>query len=111
MEIPIVGLVGLVALVWKVVDFIRLVANGSQSKSGIVTQLVAWVGGIMAVVLYAASDFASTVSIGDKPLDKLSFVTLVLVGMALGSIASASVDVKQAIDATDSSVKPKLFER
>ena len=110
MNIPIVGLVGLIALVVKIVDFVRLLANASTEKSAIVTQALAWLGGVLAVVLYAATDFADSVTIGGHRLDQTSIVSCVLIGMVLGSMASAAVDAKQAIDNNDSAAKPPLLK-
>lgn len=108
-DIPIVGVVGLIALTYKAIDFVRLLANFQKEKSGVVTQVLSWVGGIAAVMLYANSDYADTVVIGEKNLSAVGGVSLVLLGIVLGSMASAAVDLKQAIDTTDSASKPKLF--
>ena len=109
MDIPILGVVGLVALIYKTIDFLRMLVNLKTQKSGVVTQLVAWVGGILAVVLYANSDFADSVTIGGKNLSAMGGATLFMVGIVLGSMASATVDIKQAFDNNDSASKPKLI--
>lgn len=107
----LVGFAGLLALTWKVTDFMRLLGSFAEHKSGIVTQILAWVGAIAVVMLFARSDFGETVEIPGSTLtlDTLNVFSLILVGLMVGSAASAAVDVKQAIDGRDSSAKPPLL--
>lgn len=103
----IVSLVGLIALVWKVVDVLRLAAGRDK---GAVTQLLAWVVGVGAIFLAANSDIGETWDVGaGKPLGLLNGASLVLLGLMYSSAASAAVDVKQAIDGHDSAAKPGLL--
>lgn len=106
----VVGIVGMVALVWKVVDFLRLLANLGTQRSAVFTQLAAWVGAVVVVALYAGSDLGNFPVPGtDLVLDQANGWTLVVLGLAIGSTASAAVDVKQAIDNTDNATKPPLL--
>lgn len=100
---------GLIALVWKAVDFMRLLGSFSAEKSALATQALAWAGGVLVVAAYAASDFAAGLEIGGLPLSELNLASLVLIGVSLGSVASAAVDVKQSIDSRDTAVKPPLL--
>lgn len=109
MNVPIVGIVGLAALVWKVTDFIRYAANYRTSRSSLITQLVSWTGGVVAVLVYAATDYANTVTIGAVRLDHASVISRILIGVVLGSMASTAVDLKQAIDGNDSAAKPSII--
>lgn len=104
----VLGFAGLLALVAKVTDFFRLVANFATQKSAVLTQALAWAGGIVATALFSHSDFGSTVTVGNMTLDKMSGATIVLVGMSISSAASLVIDYKQAKDQTDSAVKPPL---
>lgn len=104
------GLIGLTALILKAVDFFRLLANAGTNKSAIVTQLLAWAGGIGAVFLFAATDFGDSVNAAGVTLDEASGATLVLLGIMLSSAASVVVDFKQSIDSTDSAAKPPLLK-
>ena len=104
-----VGFAGLTALTWKVTDFLRLLGSFAEHKSGVATQLIAWVGAITVVFLFAASDFGPTVDIAGQTLDALNPFSRVIVGLMIGSAASAAVDVKQAIDGRDTSAKPHLL--
>jgi hypothetical protein len=108
--VAIGGFVGLTALILKAVDFLRLLANLVTNKSAVITQLLAWIGGIGAVVLFAATDFGDSVNVAGTTLDKVSGVTLVLLGIMLSSAASVLVDFKQSIDSTDSAAKPPLLK-
>lgn len=95
------------ALAKKLVDVLRF-ASG-RDWNGVITQLVAWVGGAVVVVAFAASDWAGQVQFGDLALAKMSFVSQVLAGMTLGSTASLGQDVLKAVDQTQSERKPALL--
>lgn len=104
------GFVGLIALILKSVDFVRLFANIKTNVSAVITQVLAWIGGVVAVVLFSSSDFGNSVNAAGTTLDKVSGATLVLIGIMLSSAASVVVDFKQSIDATDSAAKPPLLK-
>lgn len=108
--IAVGGFVGLIALIHKAVDFLRLLLNFSTNKSAILTQVLAWVGGIAAIVLFAASDFGDSVNAAGSTLDEVSGATLVLLGIMLSSAASVVVDFKQSIDNSDSAAKPSIMK-
>lgn len=109
MEVATVGLIGMVALVWKVVDFLRLVANLGTQRSAVVTQLTAWLGAVAVVFLYGASDLGDFHVPGTAlALADVNGWTKLVLGLAVGSTASAAVDVKQAIDRNDNASKPPL---
>lgn len=98
------------ALVWKVIDFLRMLFNITAQKSAIITQATAWVGGVVLCVVAAhAAVTAGLVLPGsDLPLGQLDFASQVLIGLLVSSLASGIVDVKQAIDPSDSAAKPPL---
>lgn len=108
--VTVAGLAGLTALILKVVDFLRLFINIKTNVSGVLTQFLAWVGGVVSVVVFAATDFGNSVSVSGVTLDKASGATLVIVGVMLGSAASVVVDIKQSIDNSDSASKPPLLK-
>lgn len=80
----------LLATVKKLVDFVRYIKGGDVN--GVVTQIVAWVGGIALVVLAAQTSWADGIVFGDTVLAKLGFAGQVLAGIALGSAASLAHD-------------------
>lgn len=106
----IAGTVGLAATVAKIIDFFRLLSNFATQKSAVITQLGAFAAGIIGVELYAHSDYASGIVLGDIPLSTANGASLVLIGLAVSSFASLAVDFKQAIDHTDSAAKPPLIK-
>lgn len=108
--ILIAGLVGLSALSWKVIDFLRMLANLKTEKSGVITQALAWVGSIAAVFLYGESQFGDTVTVASIRLDNMDSATKLLFGLVLGSTAAVLVDFKQAIDNNDNATKPPLLK-
>ena len=98
------------ALVWKVIDFLRMLANPKTNKSGITTQLAAWVGGVVVVILGAHAEVSSSLVLpgADTALHSIDFASQILLGLLISSFASTIVDVKQAIDNKDTSSMPPL---
>lgn len=97
----------LLALVWKFTDFLKHAA--ARDLNGVVTQLVAWVAGFVAVVLFAHSAYAGHLVIHGLRFDHVSWVDQLLAGLLIGSAGSASYDVKTALDQTDSAATPRLL--
>lgn len=106
----IVGTVGLVALVWKFIDFLRNVTSIGQpeSRKNVITQLCAWVAGLIAVFLYGESQLGDGVTVGPTTLDHADGATKIIIGLMVASLASSAVDFKKAFDNTDSSKQPPL---
>lgn len=99
-------LVVALALVWKVVDFIK--ACRVRDVDAIVSQSAVWGAGVLVTFLLAATDFASGVTIGDLNLDALNAWSLVLLGLSIGSTGSVAYDFKRAFDNSDSAAQPSL---
>lgn len=97
-------------LIWKVIDFLRMLFNFKAQRSGIVTQATAWIGGIVLVILASHSGVTSQLKLPgvDQVLSTLDFGSQILLGLLVASLASGVVDVKQAIDGTDSASKPPI---
>jgi hypothetical protein len=96
----------LAAFLKKFVDFLRSLRG--RDTNAIVTQLVAWAGGILVVWLAAHVDFASAVEVANVQLDQMGAWTQAALGVVLGSLASVGQDVLKAVDNTQSEAKPKL---
>lgn len=94
-------------LVWKFVDFIRLLSNYDDNKSGLITQIIAWISGILLLIVAAHIGKISLPGL-DQDLNRISFTSQILLGLFAGSLASGLVDIKQAIDRKDTSSKPRL---
>lgn len=96
----------LAAFIKKAVDFIRSLRG--KDTNAIVTQIVAWLSGIVVVWLAAHVDFASAVEIANVQLDQMSLWTQAALGLLLGSGASIVQDTFKAVDNSQSEAKPKL---
>lgn len=100
-------------LIWQVVDFVREVAGGQASRSSLVTQLSAWVVGILAVWIGGQAEVTEGLAFPgvDATLGSLDGPSIILVGLLASSLASSLVDIKQAIDGRDTAAKPALIPR
>ena len=98
------------ALVWKVIDFLRMLTNFKTQKSGLLTQATAWIGGVVLVIIAAHASVTSGLVLpgADESLRTIDFASQVLLGLLIASLASGVVDIKQAIDGTDSASKPSM---
>ena len=99
------------ALVWKVIDFLRMLFNYKAQRSAIVTQATAWVGGVALVLVAAQANVTQNLVLpgSDQTLHAMDFVSLILIGLLVSSLASGIVDIKQAIDSSDSASKPAML--
>ncbi len=95
------------ALVYKIIDFFKYVRARDWNASG--TQIITWLGGILAISLFAHSDFAGGIDLGGQSLGSLNFASQVIVGMSATSLFSAFYDAKRALDNTDSAKTPALI--
>jgi len=107
LESLVIGVIGMVAISMKVVDFLKQATNLPGSRRAVVTQLAAWLGATGVIFLYSASDFG-TFDIGGIAIDNMQWTTKLILGIAVGSAASVGVDFKKAIDASDSAAVPDL---
>jgi len=100
-----IPLAAAVALIWKVVDFARFLRARDVDSS--LTQAVVWAVGTGVAFLLAGTNWAGGIVLGDVAMQDMSWQSLLLVGLSLGSTASAFVDFKSAIDNTDSAAIPR----
>lgn len=109
MEFSVATWVALGSLLTKLVDTVKQIRAGNWNA--VVTQVVVWAGAIGLVALAAASDLAGGFAIPGTSLTlaNLKPSTVVLVGLALGSTVSVAVDVRKAIDTSDSAKTPQLL--
>jgi hypothetical protein len=105
----LVPLLALSALVWKLVDWLKMVRQGKWN--GVWTQAIVWGAGIVGVFLAAQTDYASGISIGDKTLTQLNGWSKVFVGLQFASLTSVGFDTKKALDASDSAKMPPLLDK
>lgn len=101
-------LLSAIALVAVIID----VARSARGKdwNGVITPLVAWGVGVLVAFVLGESDFGEAIPLGDsgQTFASVNGFSLVLVGFALGSLASKGVDLLKAIDGSDSQKKPPL---
>lgn len=95
------------ALIAKVIDFGKALSN--RDGNAVVTQLSAWVAGVLIVILFARSDFSNGIQYGDVVLKNMNLWTQIIVGMAVSSVASVANDVRQAVDPTVQTRELKLL--
>lgn len=101
-----IPVVAMAALTFKVVDFLRYCR--AADINGALTQLCAWIAGIVVVLLVAQTDWADGIGVGDMNLGNLNFWSLVFYGLAAGSTASVAKDTLKAVDNTNSAAIPTL---
>jgi hypothetical protein len=104
----IMGTVGLIALTLKVLDFLKNLTSGKAGLNSVVTQLCAWVAGIVAVFLYGESQLGDGVVVGSITLDHADTATKIIIGLSIASVGSAVFDFKKAFDRSDSAKQPSL---
>jgi len=105
----IMGVVGLAALTLTFVDFLKNLTPPDHNYNAAITQLVAWVAGLVATLLYGASQLGDTITIGNTTLDHADTATKVIVGLSIASIASTFVKLTKSIDSSDSNKQPPLI--
>lgn len=100
-------LVALAALLVSVINFLRYLSG--KDWNGAITQLSAWVGGVMVVMLAAGTDWAERIDVSGVPLGMLNAWSLIFLGLTVASTGSLIVEFKKALDSSDSAKKPGLF--
>lgn len=98
--------VAMIVLTLKIIDFLRYAR--AADLNGVLTQLSAWVAGVLVVLLAAQTDWAAGINIGDKNLHTLGFWSLVFYGLSAGSSASLAKDTLKAVDNSNSAAIPTL---
>lgn len=103
-------LLSAVTLVAVLIDILRS-ARG-KDWNGVLTPLAAALAGILVAFILGESDFGEGIPLGDsgQTFASVNGFSLVLVGFALGSLASKGVDLIKAIDGSDSQKRPHLID-
>lgn len=78
------------ATVKKIVDFTRYAHAGDYN--GIISQVIAWVAGVLVVMLAAHTAWSAGIAFGDLALARMGTYSQILAGIALGSSASLAHD-------------------
>lgn len=99
--------VAMAALILKVLDFLRYAAN--RDLNGVVTQITAWVAGVVVVCLVAQTTWAAGIPLGGMPLSKLGFWSQVFAGLTVASTASFGKDIIKSVDNQNTAKIPTLL--
>ena len=102
-----VPILALLSLVKKVIDLGKYITN--RDMNGIVTTLAGWTAGVLAVVLFAQTNFADGIRIGDTALAALNFASQVAVGLTIGAGAGLAADFVSAKQPSDDPARLKLL--
>jgi hypothetical protein len=94
-------------LVFTVVNFLTYLR--SRNWNGALTQLIAWVAGVVGIVIAAHSQYASQVTFGTQKLSSANGWTQIFLGLIATSLLSTFNELKKAIDNTDSAKKAPLL--
>ncbi|MBL7490830.1 hypothetical protein I6A60_24610 [Frankia sp. AgB1.9] len=94
-------------LVFTFVNFLTYIR--ARQWNGVLTQAIAWVAGVGAIMLAARTDFASNVSFGDSSLGNMDIATQIFLGLIATSILSTVNEFKKAFDNSDSAKKDPLL--
>ncbi len=81
----------------------------SSALNGLVTLLLGCGVGIGVVFLMAHTTWSDEIQLGNQTLKTLPATSLVVLGLAITSLAALLFDVKKAVDGTDSASTPKLM--
>lgn len=100
-------LVAVGTLVFTFVNFLTYLR--SSNWNGAVTQLIAWVAGVVGIVIAAHTQYASQITFGTEKLSSASWWTQVFLGLIATSLLSTFNELKKAIDSTDSAKKAPLL--
>lgn len=102
-----IGLAGLIAIIWKLVDVLRFIS--ARDINAVVTQVSVWLSAFAVALLAREAEPFSTVGILGSTFGDLDLAAVVLFALGLGSTASGVVDFKKALDGTDSAAVPPLL--
>ena len=97
----------IVPLMFKVVDFLRYAKN--RDANGVFTQLIAWIAGVVVLLLVAQSTWASTITLAGVSLHRLGFWSSVFAGVVMSSAASTLADLRKTFDNSNSAAIPTLL--
>jgi len=103
-----VASVAMLALIKKFIDFSKYVT--AKDINGAVTQLFVWAAGVLAVFLYANTDWAETITYGALTLADMNGASLIALGLGLASTASLTTDFIKSRDESDSAAMPPLIK-
>lgn len=105
---PFVPVLAMLALIVKVVDFTKFLS--SRNFAAALTQIYVWLSGIVVILLFAQTEWAGGINIGDTTLASLNFWAIVALGLSIGSAGSVLNDVKNAVDPSIKTTRDHLLK-
>jgi hypothetical protein len=104
----VIGLATIIALIWKLVDFLKAVTN--WDTNAITTQATVWVAAVAVMLLARETEpFRSVAILGGQTVGSMNVAAIVLFALGLGSAGSVAFDYKKAFDGTDSAKTASLL--
>lgn len=103
---PFVPLVAMGAIVYTLINFLKNLVN--KLFSPVLTQLIAWFAGVVVTVGFASTDWADTITFGDRALSSLNGSSQVVIGLMASSLFGVVREAVKAVDSSDSATKPPL---
>lgn len=101
---PLAAMATLVIAIINLFQYVR-----ARDTNGIVTTLAVWVAGVVVALLVRETDFAAGIGVTDTlTLAQLNTWSCVFLGLTVSTMGQFAVQVKRAIDQTDSAAKPDL---
>lgn len=99
----------LALLVNKVMDFLKFVR--AKDTNAAITQLSAWVLGVVVLMLFRESSFADGVSLMGHTLASLNWAATVVIGLLASSLGSFIYDMRKTLDVTQTVAVPPLIDK
>jgi hypothetical protein len=92
----------------KTADKATVAAAHAQALNGLITLALGCAVGVVIVLLFARTEIAADVALGDLPINEMGPASQVALGLAMTAIAGVLFDGKKALDNTDSARKVKI---
>lgn len=103
-----VPLLAIGALTKKLVDLAKAIRTGDTN--GALTMLAVAVAGVVSVLIASQTAWASTITLGGKPLGDLSFLSLVFVGVNVASFGALfGYDIPSQLDRSQVTTRRELI--
>lgn len=94
------------AFVFTLVNFLKFVTSGAWNAA--VTQVTAWVAGLVSVFVFAQTAWAESVEVLGVAVANANSWELAVLGLMATSLFSVAYDFKKAFDNADSAETPHL---
>jgi hypothetical protein len=94
------------SVVFTFINLIRFATAGEWASA--ITQVLAWVSGVIAALIIAHTDLGAAFSFGSKSLSQIGWFSQCLVGLIAASTISVVNEIKKAIDNTDTAAVPPI---